>query len=91
MNELKMIKLRVADPVEFTFEETKFQLVGTAVEFVCYSVSTGTMTAQWAGKERALTEEDYEKTESATINGFTMDRLVLLIEDTLLVNTLCSL
>ncbi|KAL5267443.1 hypothetical protein ACHWQZ_G004472 [Mnemiopsis leidyi] len=68
------VSVNIFDPVEFTFEETKFQLVGTAVEFVCYSVSTGTMTAQWAGKERALTEEDYEKTESATINGFTMDR-----------------
>ena len=57
--------------------ETKFELSGATVEFVCYSVSTGTMTAQWAGKEFTLTEDDYKKTADSTINGFTMDRLVI--------------
>ena len=57
--------------------ETKYELSGATVNFVCYSVSTGTMTAQWAGKEVTLTADDYKKTADSTVNGFTMDRLVL--------------
>ena len=54
--------------------ESKLEMIGTEVEFVCYGLSDGTMTVQWGGKPLTLVEGSYEKKPDQPINNFQMDR-----------------
>ncbi|XP_063685649.1 uncharacterized protein LOC134819571 isoform X3 [Bolinopsis microptera] len=68
------VDVKIFDPKDFTYIETKFEVVSTEVEFVCYGVSGEDITVTWAGETVELTNDDYEKKEDYSISGFEMDR-----------------